>query len=209
MCEPMAIASLAVTAISTAVGMFAQNEQSKAQASAAKASAEYNAQVAANEAATQQHLAQNEIQKGIVDRDRHMRAASQRMGQMTSMLGASGFALDDSSALSLLSDSATEEQFDANIITRNAEMAAWGHEVAANNANNQKSMYDYQRRSAGSGGSSLLSMGGTLLGGLASGMAQFNSMPGKSPSSSGGAVLAQSDMGWDSSFTDKLKKVYP
>lgn len=169
------VTGMVVSAVSTAVGMFAQMQQQRAQEKAASASAKYNAEVAAQEAATQRQLAQNEIGKGIADRNRHARAASARQGELASMLGASGFAMDSGSALSMLSDSMEEEQYDANIITQNANMAAWQHEVAATSADNRKSMFDYQYANAGSGrGASMLGMIGTGLGGLATGLGQYN-----------------------------------
>ena len=167
--------TLAVTAISTAVSMYAQNQQQKTQEKAAKNQAEYNAQMAENEAATQRQLAQNEIAKGAADRDRHARAAAQRHGEMVSMLGASGFTMDSGTNLSLLGEHMEEEQYDANIITQNANMAAWQHQTAAAGAENQKNMFDYQYANAGSGrGASMLGMIGTGLSGVATGLGQYN-----------------------------------
>ena len=175
MCEPMTIATLAVTAVSTAVSMYAQNQQGKQQAKAATASAEYNLQVAENEKATQQQLAQNEVAKGIADRDRHMRNVSRQQGEMTSMLAASGFEIDSGSSLSMLGESAEEAQYDANIITQNADRAAWQHQVGMTALDNQTSMLSYQKANAKPDtASSLIGMGGTLLGGIATGMGQYN-----------------------------------
>ena len=164
---------LAMTILSTATAMYSQNQQQKTASKAATAQAEYNAQVAANEQATQQQLAQNEVAKGVAERDRLLRQASRQQGEATSMLAANGFALDSGSNLSLLAEGAEEAQYDANIVTQNANMAAWQHQVGATKAANDGSMFAYQKQQANSG-NSLLAMGGTLLGGIAAGLGQYN-----------------------------------
>lgn len=176
MCEPMTVASIAVTAVSTAVGMYAQNKAQRTQAQSARAAAEYNAQVAANEAATQQQLARNEIQKGIADRERQQRQAARAMGEMRANMGASGFEMDSGSNESLLAESAQEHQYDSQVIMSNANQAAWQHLVAANSAGNQQGFAQWQGSQADSGrGANGLAMAGTLLGGIGTGIGQYNS----------------------------------
>jgi hypothetical protein len=174
---------VAVTAVSTAMSMYAQNQQQKAAQKSAEASAEYNAQVAANEQATQEQLARNEISKGIADRERQQRAAARAMGEMRAGMGASGFELDSGSNLSLLAESATEHQYDSNIIDQNAAMAAWSHNAAATGALNNQAFAQYQRDNAGSGkGATNLAMMGTLLGGIGQGLGQYNAWNQVNPS---------------------------
>lgn len=172
MCGPAA--AIAVTAISTAVGMYAQNQQAKTQANAAQASADYNAQVAAGEAATKQQLAQNEIQKGVVDRERLLRQAARQQGELTTGLAANGFTLDSGSNMDLLAESASEAQYDAQIVSKNAEHSAWQHMVGANAAGNAQSMYEYQSANAYDKTGNMLNMGSTLLGGIGTGIGQYN-----------------------------------
>ena len=177
MCEPMTmtIASMAVTAVSTAAGMYAQNQAQKTQADAARASAEYNAQVAANEAATQQELARNEISKGIADRERQQRQAARAMGEMRAQMGASGFEMDSGSNLSLLAESAGERQYDSQVIMNNAEQAAWQHLVGQTSALNEQEYANWQGANANSGrGATNLAMAGTLLSGIGAGIGQYN-----------------------------------
>ena len=167
--------TLAVTAIATAASMYAQYQGQKTQEKSAKSAAEYNAQVAENEAATQQQLAQNEIQKGIADRERQQRAAARSMGEMRAGMGASGFEMDTGSMVSLLDESAVEHQYDSNIIRQNSEQAAWQHMVGVTAANNNQAFAQYQGDNAGSGRTgTYLGMGGTLLGGVASGLNTYD-----------------------------------
>ena len=181
MCEAisattLAIASIATTAISTGVSMYAQMEAQKAQERSARAAAEFNAQMAGNEAAAQQQIAQNEVSKGIADRERQQRAAARTMGDMRAEMGASGFEMDSGSNLSLLAESAAEHQYDSAVIASNAQQAAWQHEVAAMNATNQGSLANWQKANASSGrNAAALGMAGTLLGGIGTGIGQYQS----------------------------------
>lgn len=175
MCEAATIAGMALTAVSTGISMAAQNQQAQQQASAQKAAAEYNAQVAANEAATQQELARNEIAKGIDDRERQQRQAARAMGEMRANMGASGFEMDSGSSASLLAESAQEHQYDSQVIMSNANQAAWQHLVSAGSAQNQQNWANWEGSNANSGrGAANLAMAGTLLGGIGTGIGQYN-----------------------------------
>lgn len=168
-------AMIVSTLASTALSMAGQYQQQQAQEKTAKNAAEYNAQVAENEAATQQQLAQNEIQKGVADRERQQRAAARQMGEMRANMGASGFQMDTGSVASLLGESATEHQYDSNIIRQNSEQAAWQHLVGVTSANNNQAFAEYQGRNATSGRTgAYLGMGGTLLGGIGSAIGNAN-----------------------------------
>ncbi len=168
-------AMIAATVISTAVSMYAQHEGQKAQEKSAKAAAAYNAQIAENEAAVQQQLAQNEISKGVADRERQQRQAARAMGEMRANMGASGFEMDSGSNLSLLAESAAEHQYDSAVIASNAEQAAWQHQVAGLNATNQGNLADWQYNNASSGRKAAgIGMAGTLLGGIGKGIGVYN-----------------------------------
>lgn len=178
MCEAttLTVAGMALSAVTTGISMAAQSQQAQQQANAQKRAAEYNAQVAANEAATQQQLARNEIQKGVADRERQQRQAARAMGEMRANMGASGFEMDSGSNESLLAESAQEHQYDSQVIMSNANQAAWQHLVAANSAGNQQGFAQWQGSQADSGrGANGLAMAGTLLGGIGTGIGQYNS----------------------------------
>lgn len=175
--------TLAVTAIATAASMYAQYQGQKTQEKSAKAAAEYNAQVAENEAAAQEQLARNEMSKGIADRERQQRAAARQMGEMRANMGASGFEMDTGSMSSLLAESAEEHQYDSNVIMQNAAQAAWQHQVARTGALNNQSFANWQGANADSGRTgTYLGMGGTLLSGIASGIGTYNQFSQVKPS---------------------------
>ncbi|MDR2946431.1 MAG: hypothetical protein LBV79_06775 [Candidatus Adiutrix sp.] len=174
MCHPVAFA--VASAVASAASKFVEYRQ---QTKAAKASADYNAAIAADQAEVSKALARNEIAKGDADRERAMRASARQMGEMRSQLGASGFEMDSGSGLSLLAESAQEQQYDANIITNNAATAAWQHEANANSALNNQSWYKYQRQqSKGSALAVGLGVGGSILGGIGGAMAQHQMLKG-------------------------------
>ena len=176
MCDAGISATLIATAITTAVSMYAQHESQQTQERAARNAAQYNADVAANEAVVQQELARNEMAKGIADRERQQRDAARKMGSMRAGFGASGFTMDSGSALSMLSESAEEHQYDSQVIMSNATQNAWQHQVAANNALNNQGFAEYQKANAGSGRTaSMLNMGATVLGGIGQSIGQYNS----------------------------------
>lgn len=166
---------IATTIAATALSMAGQYQQQRTQEKTAKASAEYNAQVAENEAATQQQLAQNEIAKGAAERSLQQRKAARAMGEMRANMGASGFQMDTGSMVSLLEESATEHAYDSSVISSNAQQAAWQRMVGVTAANNNKSFADWQGSNADSGRlGSYLGMGGTLLGGIGSSIGAAN-----------------------------------
>lgn len=174
MCD-VATAVAAVSIGSGLLGAVGQYEQGRQTAKATRASAEYNAQVAANEAATQRQLAQNEIAKGQAEKSQQQRAALRAMGSMRAGMGASGFEMDTGSNLSLLAESAAEHQYDSSVIESNAAQAAWQHQVAATNALNNQSFANWQASNANSGMlGTWLGMGGSLLGGIGTGIYQYN-----------------------------------
>ena len=171
MCEPATI----MLAASAALTMISQGMAQRAQKKSTRAAAEWNAQSAANEAAMHQQQANQEIAKGVADRERQQRAAARAMGEMRANMGATGFEMDSGTNLSLLAESAGEHQYDSAVITSNAEQAAWQHQVSAINATNQQSLFDWQKANASSGrNAALVGMGGTLLGGIGAGIGQHN-----------------------------------
>ena len=175
MCDATSIVSGVVAVIGAATTAYAQHESQKTQERAQRNAAEHNAQVAANEAAVQEQLARNEMAKGIADRERQQRNAARAMGSMRAAFGASGFTMDSGSSLSLLSESAEEHQYDAQVIMSNASQAAWQHQVGANTADNNRNFALYQKDNASSGrGAAALGMGATIIGGIGQGIGAYN-----------------------------------
>lgn len=172
MCEAASI-SIGLTALSTAMGVFSQYEQGRQQQSAMMAQAEAEAKQLEYDKALKRQMAQDELNKGEAERTRQQRAAMRLHGEAVAGMGASGLTLDSGSNLSLLGESMEEAQYDSNIITENANRAAWQHQVGITGLENQQSMLS-ARASNASSGPDWLGMGGTLLGGIGKGLNQWN-----------------------------------
>ncbi len=168
--------SLAITAISTVASMVAQQQQAKQQNRAAQAQAEYQQAQLDNEKALQEQQAQDAIARGSEEKNQQQRNAARIMGEQRSMLAASGVEMDSGSALGMLTESAIEAQHDSAIIGQNAAREAWGHQVGANNAENQKSLVaaTAENTIAANKSAAAWGMGTTLLGGLGTGMDQYS-----------------------------------
>ena len=179
--------TIGLMAVSTALTVAGQMQAQKTQEKSAKAAAKYNAQVAENEAATQRQLAMNEIAKGAAERSQQQRKAARAMGEMRAGMGASGFEMDTGSMVSLLEESAAEHQYDSSVISSNAQQAAWQHMVGVTAADNNKSFANWQESNADSGRTgSYLGMGGTILGGISSGIGAYNSLSQTAKPATGG-----------------------
>ena len=200
MCEPISIASMAMTAIATGMSMIGQQQQGKA----AQAQANAQAQAAADQQVMGQQQAQAEIAKGAAEDARHRRQAAQQHSEMISSLAAGGFELDSGSSLLLASDNAEEIQHDSNIIKNNANLAAWGHQVGANTAGNQASMFKAQGQNSGA---TALNMGATALGGLGTMGAQYNMYKQTQSSQSGGSYGLSTYSGPLASNSSKLNSI--
>jgi hypothetical protein len=171
----MAVAGMALSALGTAVGVVGQMQQAKAQASAQASAAAYNAQVAENQKATQIQLAQAELAKGAAERERVVRTGLRAQGEIRSLMGASGFAMDSASNLDLLAESASEAQYDVNIENQNTAMAAWQRMAGAVSAENDANFARWQGSQANAGSSGAwLGAAGTLLGGIGSGLTMYS-----------------------------------
>lgn len=181
-----AAVSLALTAVSTAMAMAAQAQQQRQQQNAMNAQAKYQAETLEQEKALKHELAQGELAKGEAERTRQQREAMRRHGEAVAGMGASGLTLDSGTNLSLLGESMEEAQYDSNIITENANRAAWQHQVGITNLDNQQSMISAQAKNA-STGTDWLGMGGTLLGGIGAGMNQWNAYRKTAGAGTGGS----------------------
>jgi hypothetical protein len=166
-----------MTAASTAIGFYAQKMAADQQAKAQKQSAQYQADMAAQQQAVEEGLAKNEIAKGIADRERQQRDAARKMADMRAAMGMSGFEMDTGTNVSLLSESASEHQYDSQTIMSNAAQAAYSHQVGAWSAGQNQSLALYQKDQAGNDGGALgVGLAGSLLGGMATGIGAYNKL---------------------------------
>ena len=134
MCNPIVIPiiALAAQAASTLTGAKAQKE-----------AAEYNAQVAEGNAAQQEILANDAINRGNADAASVRDEAKKIQASQAAALAANGLDLSSGNSLSLLGDSAGQGELDAQTTFTNALREAYGHkQQAANYLTNAKMQRD-------------------------------------------------------------------
>ena len=129
MCIPL-IAVAAIAAVASA-GMAGYSAYSQADAS--KKAANYQAQVAANNAKVSAWQRSDALQRGEIDAQNSMRQQADVMGKQRASMAANGIDITQGSALDVLSTTRFLGQADVNTIQSNAAREAWGYEVQGSN----------------------------------------------------------------------------
>ena len=120
MCDPVTI--MAVTAGAGVLSAYGQYEQGK-----------YQEQVGKNNAIMQNRMAENAMQRGQQEEQRHRMRVAQMKSDQRAAFGASGRDISGS-ALDIIGDTAQMGELDAMTLRSNAETEAYGHKVAAVNS---------------------------------------------------------------------------
>lgn len=167
MCEPatLAAASLVATGLSTAVGVASSIQQAQAQKNAAN----YQAQVAKNNAWLAEKQAQDTEDRGAEAERQHRVKVNQVMGAQRAAMAGQGADLSSGSPLDILSDTAAAGTMDALTTRNNFGRDAAGLRMQGANYQQQAGLYEMQASNAGAAGwlgasSSLLS-GASSIGG--------------------------------------------
>lgn len=128
---PAVIAGVLVaTAITSAV---LQGVQAAQAADAAKQAANYNAQIANNNAIIDAQQRSSTLQQGEVEAQKSMRDQAQTIGAQRAQMAANGIDLTQGSAQDLLASTKFLGGIDVNTIQSNAARQAWGYEVQGMN----------------------------------------------------------------------------
>jgi len=159
----VALIGLALTVVSTAVGVYSAYSQGQAQQKAAK----YNAKVAENQATAARNAA-------AVREQQHRERIRQLAGTQRANSGASGIALEGSPLL-VMADTLEQAELDAQRIRYGGEVSATGFE-------SQARLQRFQGAQAAQAG--MIGAGSTLLSGAAKAM----SYGGGATTSSGGGT---------------------
>ena len=187
MCVAIPLLGLAASetmAVTAAAGSAAIGGLSAANAaSASQASANYNAQVAANNAVIAGQQRSVALQQGDAQAQQSELHQSQMLGEQKAALAANGVALDSGSAVDQLATTKFLGAQDVNTIQSNAARQAWGYEVQGANYTAQSNLDKWQAANtnpagigAMAGSSSLLSSASMYAAGNTK---QLNSLFGK------------------------------
>ena len=151
MCEPMAMLSLAMTAVGTGMSVAGQMNQQ----AAAGAQQSYMAQQARQRQQIAEWQANDATQRGQVAEDRQRQVTAQRIGTQQAALAAQGTDLEGS-PIDILGDTARAGEQDALTLRANAARVAWGYETQAAGFSADASLRESFRPSYLGAGTSLL-----------------------------------------------------
>jgi len=146
--------------VSSVVGAFGQIQQGQA----ANAAAQYQARIAQMNAEMADRRAQDAIERGREEEQKHRRDVSQLIGKQTVAQAANGLDLSFGSPLDLIVDTAVMGELDALTIRKNSYREEQDYRQQAANYRAEGEM----QRMAGKNAKkqSLFAAGGTLLGGF-------------------------------------------
>lgn len=155
MCDPITIATVATTAVSA----FGQMQQGKA----AQQSANYSAQIQANNAEIAKQNASLRMQQGNAAVEVEQLKNRAKIGAITANQAASGVDVTSDSATDVRSSAAETGMLNAINIRSNAAREAYGYQVDATNATAQSQLDRAEGKNAKKAG--YLEAGTTLLSG--------------------------------------------
>lgn len=115
----------------------AQGRAAQQQANFQAGTADYNAQIANQNAQLNEVRAQEAIAQGAVDEERQRENVRSVMGTQRAKAAASGVVVDQGSAGAIQDETAAFGEEDAQTIRRNAARAAWGYRMDAVNDQSQ------------------------------------------------------------------------
>lgn len=110
------------------------------QSASAKASAEYQSQVARNNAISAEYQAQDALKRGEVAEAEQRRKTMMLKGGQTARLAANGIDISEGSALQILSDTDWMGEQDALTVRDNASREAWAYRQQGSNAQSNSNM---------------------------------------------------------------------
>ncbi len=126
MCEPLTLAAAGVGLVGSGISAVGQLQAGEAAEDAAIVQAEYQEQVARNNAILAAEKARTAEQRGAEEEVRISRRVNDLRGRQRAAFAANGFVLDEGSAMDTLVNTAMLGQMDASIARENAEAEANG-----------------------------------------------------------------------------------
>ena len=147
--------ALGATLLGTSVTAYGQYQA----ANAANKQADYQAKVAANNAATAEMEAQYAEQQGQRNAEAQRRKTAVMVGAQRARMGASGAVVDSGSFLDLTLDTAKQGELDAMALLEEGQMQAWRSRVQGSNFMAQSNLYKSSKMNP------FMAAGGTLLSG--------------------------------------------
>ena len=162
---PAIIAVAVVAAVGSAV---MQGIQAKNAAQAERNAAEFNAQVANNNAIIAAQQRSTTLQQGEAEAHKSMRDQAQMIGAQRAQMAANGIDLTQGSAQDILASTKFLGGIDVNTIQSNAARQAWGYEVQGMNDRNSSVMETWKANSINPGQIGAMAAGQSILSSVSS-----------------------------------------
>lgn len=183
----LATIALGATLLGTAVSAYGQYSAAKA----ANEQADYQAKVAANNAATAEMEAQYAEQQGERNAEAQRRKTAIMIGSQRARMGASGAVVDSGSFLDLTLDTAKQGELDAMALLNEGKMQAWRSRVQGSNLMAQSNLYSMSKTNPYIGAAGTLlqgagSAGMGMVGGASGGGFNVGGVRGSSTGTGGG-----------------------
>jgi hypothetical protein len=178
-------AVLVTTAVASAV---MQGIQAKNAAQAAKQAADYNAQVANNNAIIDAQQRSSTLQQGEAEAHKSMRDQAQMIGAQRAQMAANGIDLTQGSAQDLLASTKFLGGIDVNTIQSNAARQAWGYSVQGMNDRSAGIMEKWKADSINPSQIGAMAAGQSLLSSASSAASAYAGGGTKTPSGGGSAA---------------------
>lgn len=151
--QALPLIALGTTLLGTGVQAYGQYTAAKA----ANEQADYQAKVAANNAATAEMEAKFAEQQGERNAEAQRRKTAIMIGSQRARMGSSGAVVDSGSFLDLTLDTAKQGELDAMALLNEGRMQAWRSRVQGTNLKAQSELYKSSKTNP------FLAAGGTLL----------------------------------------------
>lgn len=164
----IALVAVGVAVASAAASAAVQGVQASEQAKASKQAADYNAQVANNNAIVDLQQRSTTLQQGDLEAQNAMRKQASITGDQRAQMSANGIDLTQGSAQDILASTKFLGGIDVNTIQSNAARQAWGYSVQGMNDKSAANLETWRANSINPSQIGAMSAGTSILSSIGS-----------------------------------------
>ena len=184
----MSFIGVAIGVATAVISATMSGIQAKNQAEAERSAAEYNAQVANNNATIANQQRSSILQQGDVEAQNEMRKQAQMIGEQRAQMSANGIDITQGSAQDILASTKFLGGIDVNTIQSNAARQAWGYEVQSMNDKSTAVMETWKANSINPSQIGAMAAGSSLLSSIGSAASSYAGSKGGGGGGKSGTV---------------------
>lgn len=184
----MSFIGVAIGVATAVISATMSGIQAKNQAEAERSAAEYNAQVANNNATIANQQRSSTLQQGDVEAQNEMRKQAQMIGEQRAQMSANGIDITQGSAQDILASTKFLGGIDVNTIQSNAARQAWGYEVQGMNDKSTAVMETWKANSINPSQIGAMAAGSSLLSSIGSAASSYAGSKGGGGGGKSGTV---------------------